>query len=61
MRSPPKDVHKLVRENPVYMSKKKKVKSRIKNAHGITGAGPCYKIDGSNQYLVNKESCGNLT
>ena len=24
MRSPPKDVHKLVRDNPVYMSKKKK-------------------------------------
>ena len=48
MRSPPKDVHKLVRDNPVYMSKKKKkVKSRIKNAHGITGAGPCYKIDGT--------------
>ena len=64
IRSPLKEVHKLIRDDPVY--------ANICGKNQIQNKERTWHYQGrvmlqnrrqtlSNQYLVNKESCGNLT
>ena len=64
IRSPLKEVHKLIRDDPVYANicGKNQIQNKERTWHYQCRVMLQNRRQTlSNQYLVNKESCGNLT